>query len=204
MCIRDRVNTFKFFADQVLEEATAYIDGEYSEEYGGGKGLNVWDDEVMEEIFTKVDKAGFQIHVHQIGNAAATYTLDALEKVRASNGERDSRHTFAHVQYVSDENIQRMADLGMNAIIAPYWAVRDDYYYDIYVPAVGQEAADNMYPEQSFVDAGVNLATHSDFSVTEPDMGWLYSVSYTHLDVYKRQSWYRYGMEDIYRRIHRQ
>lgn len=174
-----QVNTFKFFADQVLEEATAYIDGEYSEEYGGGKGLKVWDDEVMEEIFTKVDKAGFQIHVHQIGNAAATYTLDALEKVRASNGERDSRHTFAHVQYVSDENIQRMADLGMNAIIAPYWAVRDDYYYDIYVPAVGQEAADNMYPEQSFVDAGVNLATHSDFSVTEPDMGWLYYSAVT-------------------------
>lgn len=174
-----QVNSFKFFADQVLEEGTAYIDGEYSEEYGGGRGMKVWDDEDMAQIFTKVDKEGYQIHVHQIGNAAATYTLDALEKAVKANGERDSRHSFAHVQYVSDENIKRMADLGMNAIIAPYWAVRDDYYYDIYIPAVGQEAADNMYPEQSFVDAGVNVAIHSDFFVTEPDLGWLYYSAVT-------------------------
>lgn len=39
---------------------------------------------------------------------------------------------------------------------------------------MGQEAADMMYPAQSLVDAGINVATHSDFFVTEPDLGWLY------------------------------
>lgn len=170
---------FKFFADQVLEEATAYIDGEYSEEYGGGSGIKVWDDQLLADMFTKIDKAGYQIHVHQIGNAAATYALDAIEKARQANGDQGTRHTFVHTQYVSDENIQRMADLGVTAVIAPYWAVRDDYYYDIYVPAVGQEAADSMYPENSFVKAGLNVATHSDFFVTEPDMGWLYYSAVT-------------------------
>ena len=95
------------------------------------------------------------------------------------NGDNGNRHTFVHTQYVSEENIRRMAELGINAVIAPYWSVRDDYYYDIYVPAVGQEAADNMYPANSFVEAGLNIATHSDFFVTEPDMGWLYYSAVT-------------------------
>lgn len=170
---------FKFFADQVLEEGTAYLDGEYTKEMGGGHGIKVWDDDLLAKLFTKIDKAGYQIHVHQIGNAAASYTLDAIEKARKTNGNNDTRHSFIHVQYLSKENMDRMAKLNMNAIIAPYWSVRDDYYYDIYVPYVGQETADDMYPAQSLVNAGLNVATHSDFLVTEPDMGWLYYSAVT-------------------------
>lgn len=195
---------FKFFADQVLEEGTAYIDGQYSEEYGGGSGIKVWDDDVLEELFTKIDAAGYQIHIHQIGNAAATYALDALEAAREANGENDSRHTFVHTQYVSDENIARMAELNMNAIIAPYWSVRDDYYYDIYVPAVGQEAADNMYPAQSFVDAGLNVATHSDFFVTEPDLGWLYYSAVTRTLPQKIFDFWYEGMDGYVRTTDRE
>lgn len=195
---------FKFFADQVLEEGTAYIDGQYSEEYGGGSGIKVWDDDVLAELFTKIDAAGYQIHIHQIGNAAATYALDALEAAREVNGENDSRHTFVHTQYVSDENIARMAELNMNAIIAPYWSVRDDYYYDIYVPAVGQEAADNMYPAQSFVDAGLNVATHSDFFVTEPDLGWLYYSAVTRTLPQKIFDFWYEGMDGYVRTTDRE
>lgn len=89
---------------------------------------------MLAELFTKIDKEGYQIHVHQIGNAAATYALDAVEKARKANGNNDTRHSFVHVQYLSKENMKRMAKLNMNAMIAPYWSVRDDYYYDIYVP----------------------------------------------------------------------
>lgn len=170
---------FKFFADQVLEEGTAYLDGEYTKELGGGHGIKVWDDDLLAELFTKIDKQGYQIHVHQIGNAAATYTLDALEKARKANGDNNNRHSFVHVQYLSKENMERMKKLNMNAMIAPYWSVRDDYYYDIYVPYVGQDMADNMYPAQSLVDAGLNVAVHSDFFVTEPDLGWLYYSAVT-------------------------
>ena len=127
----------------------------------------------MADLFTRIDKAGFQLHVHQIGDAAATYTLDAIEKVVAANGARDSRHSFAHVQFLNDNDIQRMADLKMNAIIAPYWMAMDDYYWDIYKPVLGEERANNMYPAQSLFDAGINTAIHSDFFVTEPDPGWL-------------------------------
>lgn len=163
---------FKFFADQVLEEETAYMSQPYTSD-SSWYGMKTWDEDVMEALFTKIDKAGYQIHVHQIGDAAATYALDVMEKVRETNGNKDTRHTFVHVQFVNDEDIARMADLNVSAMIAPYWAVMDDYYWDLYVPSVGQEMADSMYPENSLVEAGVNVGVHSDFFVTEPDWGWL-------------------------------
>lgn len=163
---------FKFFADQVLEEETAYMSQPYTSD-SSWYGMKTWDEDVMEALFTKIDKAGYQIHVHQIGDAAATYALDVMEKVRETNGNKDTRHTFVHVQFVNDEDIARMADLNVSAMIAPYWAVMDDYYWNLYVPSVGQEMADSMYPENSLVEAGVNVGVHSDFFVTEPDWGWL-------------------------------
>lgn len=160
---------FKFFADQVLEEETAYLDEPYT---SGNNGMKTWDDDLMETLFTKIDEAGFQIHVHVIGDAAVTYTLDALEKAKATNGT-NNRDTFVHCQFIKDEDMKRMADLNVSAMIAPYWAVMDDYYWDLYVPSIGKERADNQYPEESLVKAGVNVGVHSDFSVTEPDWGWL-------------------------------
>lgn len=160
---------FKFFADQVLEEETAYLDEPYT---SGNNGMKTWDDDLMETLFTKIDEAGFQIHVHVIGDAAVTYTLDALEKAKATTGS-NNRDTFVHCQFIKDEDMKRMADLNVSAMIAPYWAVMDDYYWDLYVPSIGKERADNQYPEESLVKAGINVGVHSDFSVTEPDWGWL-------------------------------
>ena len=160
---------FKFYADQVLEEETAYLDEPYT---SGNNGMKTWDDDLMETLFTKIDEAGFQIHVHVIGDAAVTYTLDALEKAKATTGS-NNRDTFVHCQFIKDEDMKRMADLNVSAMIAPYWAVMDDYYWDLYVPSIGKERADNQYPEESLVKAGVNVGVHSDFFVTEPDWGWL-------------------------------
>lgn len=168
-----QVTSFKFFADHVLEEETAYLSEPYQSRDDGWRGIKVWDDQLMEDVFTKIDEAGMQIHVHQIGDAAATYTLDALEKVAEKNGHKDFRPFFAHVQFINEKDMQRMADLGITAVIAPYWMAMDDYYWDLYVPYVG-ERADEMYPVKSLFDKDINVAIHSDFFVTEPDLGWLF------------------------------
>jgi len=190
-----QMNAFKFFVDQVAEEATAYMDEPYEGRTDGWRGIKVWDGDVLADLFTKIDSKGFQLHIHQIGDAAATYALDAVEAAAKANGTRDSRHTFAHVQFMKDADIQRMADLKMNAVIAPYWMAMDDYYWDVYLPLLGEERVNNMYPAQSLVDGGVNVAVHSDFFVTEPDPGWLlYSAVTRTLPQRMADVWYE-GMD---------
>lgn len=171
-----QVNTFKFFADHVIEEETGYLHEPYAHRDDDWRGIKVWDDDVMKRAFTAVDRAGYQIHVHQIGDAAATYTLDALKAARQANGERDARPVLAHIQLLKPEDIGRMQKLGVVGVIAPYWMVADDYFYSLYKPYLGEPRVSQMYPLRSLIDGDVPIAIHCDFSVNEPDLMWaLYS-----------------------------
>ena len=173
-----QVESFKFFADQVIEEETGLMKDAYKNRDDNWHGIKVWEQDFLKEAFQKIDKIGFNIHTHQIGDGAAELVLDALEYARKKNGARDSRHTLAHVQVIEPKDVKRMAAMGMNAVIAPYWSIVDDYYWELYVPYLGEEKAYNeQYPAASLMEAGINTSFHCDFSVTEPDYGWaIYSA----------------------------
>lgn len=175
-----QVKSFKFFSDQVLEEETGFLKEDYSHRDDGWRGIKVWDTEFLKDTFQKIDAEGYNLHIHQIGDAAADYALTALEYAQEVNGPRDSRHTFAHVQMLDPEDADRMAALKMNAIIAPYWMVIDDYFWDLYFPYLGETRAfDEQYPGASLMAKGINTAIHSDFFVTEPDYGWAFYSAMT-------------------------
>jgi len=65
-------------------------------------------------------------------------------------------------------DISRFRDLGVVAVPQPYWFMKDDYYYNIQVPYLGQERADEEYPMESFFNEGVVVASSSDYPVTIP------------------------------------
>ena len=46
--------------------------------------------------------------------------------------------------------------------------IKDNYYFNIQVPYLGQKRADEEYPMKSFFDAGVIVASSSDYPVTIP------------------------------------
>lgn len=169
--------SFKFFADEVIEEETGFLLQPYAHRSDDWYGLKDWEDEELAAAFTRIYQGGGQVHIHAIGDGAARYTLEALDKVRSGNhGVRsDWRPALAHVQMVAPQDIRRMADLGVTALVAPYWSSIDDYFWDLYVPFLGEDRAFNhQYPMKSFFEAGVNVAIHSDFSVSEPDFMWAF------------------------------
>jgi len=115
-----------------------------------------------------LDRENIQIHLHVIGDAAARITLDALEQALKSNGKQDSRHLVTHLQLVAPEDIQRFAQLGAIGVPQPFWFKIDEYYSELALPYLGKERANMQYPMQSFIDAGVIMASSSDFPVTIP------------------------------------
>jgi predicted amidohydrolase YtcJ len=163
----------KFFADGVVEGHTAYLEEPYADalEYAGDadyRGEPIWPLDDLAAAFTAVDAAGFQIHVHSIGDAATTDTLDGLAAAQAANGSCDWRPGITHLQLVDPADIGRMADLGVVAVPQPYWFLKDDYYTYLQLPYLGLPRADEEYPMKSFFDAGVHVASASDFPVTWP------------------------------------
>jgi predicted amidohydrolase YtcJ len=164
-------HSFKFFADHVIEEETGYLLEPYAHRDDAWHGIKVWKDDILREAFTRIDSAGHQIHVHVIGDAAAQYTLDALETLIEVNGKRDSRHSFAHLQLARTEDIRRISELGLSVHTSPYWMTIDDYFWELYLPYLGRERAFNQqYPFNSLFEGGANVTIASDFWVTEPDL----------------------------------
>jgi hypothetical protein len=165
----------KFFADGVIEGHTGYLKEPYADaaEYTEGRdpefrSAPLWEPAALAAAFAAVDKAGLQIHVHSIGDAATSDTLDALAAAREANGARDWRPGITHVQLVDPDDFARFADLGVTAVPQPYWFMKDDYYTYLQVPYLGFPRADEEYPMKSFFDAGVHVASASDFPVTWP------------------------------------
>ncbi len=166
---RFQVNGFKFLCDQVCEVETAYMNQPYCDRDDGWRGLRIWEDsEMLARLFAKIDAAGFQIHLHQIGDGAARYALDALERAAEMNGGLKMKHTFAHCQFVEDSDKLRMAKLGINALVAPYW-MNTTIYSTFDIPHFGEERARRQYPVGSLMRAGINVAVHSDYAVSMPD-----------------------------------
>jgi predicted amidohydrolase YtcJ len=165
-----KTNAAKFFADGVIEGHTGYLLQPYSDGLKGAdfRGVPIWQPTDFNAAVLKADEAGLQIHVHAIGDAAVSESLDAIAYAEAVNGHRNHRPMITHLQLMDTNDYARMHNLGVTALPQPYWFLMDDYYHNVQVPFLGQERADEEYPMKSLFDAGVHVASGSDFPVT-PD-----------------------------------
>lgn len=161
-------NTVKIFYDEVTESGTAVMQQPYLESAGLGEhwcGTPVWPQEDFARLVHDFDAEGVQVHVHAIGDGAVRGTLDAYEEARAANGERDARHTMTHVCAITDEDIQRMADLNVVGALQFLW-MYGDALCDLERAYIGDERALAMYPVKKMRDAGIAITGASDAPVT--------------------------------------
>jgi predicted amidohydrolase YtcJ len=160
-----QTNAIKIFIDGVVEGTTAYLFEPYVHrpDY---RGELLWDPDYLNEVSAALDKEGFQIHVHAIGDAAAHVALNAFEYAEKANGKRDSRPMITHLQLVAPEDKPRFGTLGVVGLPQPFWFQKGGFYENIEVPYLGEERASQEYPMQSLIDAGAVMASASDYPVT--------------------------------------
>jgi predicted amidohydrolase YtcJ len=75
---------------------------------------------------------------------------------------------ITHLHIIQPDDIPRFKQLDVVGLPQPFWFKIDDYYRELALPYLGKERADRQYPMQSFIDAGVVMASSSDFPVTIP------------------------------------
>lgn len=161
-----KMNTVKLFMDGVLEGGTAYLHEPYNNKTNY-YGVPVWEKEAYAHMIQSLDQEKFQIHVHSIGDAATTETLDAFASAQQQNGKRDSRHKITHLQLVEESDFKRFKDLGIIGVPQPTWFLKDEAYFSQAVDLLGEERANQQYPMQSFIKEGVVMASASDYPITQ-------------------------------------
>jgi predicted amidohydrolase YtcJ len=168
---RYRATSVKMMLDGVAENHTAAMLSPYLDEHGcdsGTSGLDFIDPEELPRFVTELDKAGFQVHFHALGDRAVRNALDAVEAARAATNST-IRHHLAHLQVIHPDDVPRFAKLGATANIQPLWATNEPQMTELTIPFLGATRSTWQYPFKALQQAGAHLAGGSDWPVTTPD-----------------------------------
>jgi predicted amidohydrolase YtcJ len=158
-------NSAKIFEDGVIEAGTAALLAPYLDR-PGWSGTPNREAPSLDSLVAALDRAGFQVHIHAIGDRAIRLSLDAFEKAREVNGVRDSRHIIAHIELFDPRDIPRFRALGVIADFQPLWAYQDSYIKDLTEPVLGPARSRWLYPIGSVWKTGARIAAGSDWSVS--------------------------------------
>ena len=99
------------------------------------------------------DKAGLQVLVHAIGEAANSNALDALEYALAQNGPSDRRSRIEHAHWLRRQDFQRLRKANIIASMQPYLFFNNGL-------GVGDD-------HPAILKSGVKLALGSDASMVD-------------------------------------
>ncbi len=135
---RFRATAVKIMQDGVAENHTAamltpYLDADGRET--DNRGHSFVEAGALRGVVTALDGAGFQVHVHAIGDRATREALDAFE---GSTAER--RHHIAHLQVIHPDDVRRFAALGVAANAQALWAYEDEQMTELTLPFLGPGA----------------------------------------------------------------
>lgn len=155
----------KFYADGVIEAGTAALLEPYIG-MGENRGKPMWEPEMLNQMIIALDREGIQVHVHAIGDRAIRITLDAFERARVANGNRDSRHHIAHIQLFDPADLPRFRRLGVIANFQSFWMQGDEYITKLTVPVLGPKRSRWLYPLGSMARTGAVIVGGSDWEVS--------------------------------------
>lgn len=167
----------KLFADGVPPNETAYMWQPYGPSQGRGALCVHGASEPLQEAELRraidaVHGLGLQAGVHVTGDRGIDITVDALVEANERNPRRDARHYVIHGDFISDERLAQLGELGYGVNMNPGIKVQ---ITDLMDAVVGEELSARQWPTRSAAESGATLCASSDAPVTPPD--WLAGIS---------------------------
>ncbi|MGQ9895711.1 MAG: amidohydrolase [Roseiflexus sp.] len=166
-----RFGGIKYFADGTLGGGTAWLSDGYGDE-PDNRGFPLMSSEELDARVLRAHRAGFQVAIHAIGDAAVAMALDAYERALVAHPRPDHRHRVEHVEVIHPGLPERFARLGVVAAVQScftFWEEGD-------VTRLGPKLASWGHAWGALQHAGVVLANGSDNPVL-PDFAPLQGIA---------------------------
>jgi predicted amidohydrolase YtcJ len=140
----------------------------------GSRGTLQYPREVELEWARRMHLAGFNLHIHVIGDRATRTAIDAIEAARAADGNVATHDSLAHIQLAAPEDVVRMGRDHLYLAYTYSWAMHDPDYDPSAFPYLSETPNDpyfeeQMYPVRQSRDAGAVLTAGSDAPVASRD-----------------------------------
>lgn len=159
-----RFGAAKFFSDGSLGARTALLSTPYADD-SSAIGTRIYDRDELKRRMHVVQRHGFQIAIHAIGDAALDESLDAIEYALAGESNAVHRHRVEHASICRPDQIERLVKLDVPVAIQPQFVTSDRWSGQ----RVGENRAAWCYPFDSMRKAGVKLGLSSDCPVERLD-----------------------------------
>ena len=185
-----KTGAVKLVADGVVETRTAAM----LEPYAGSaeRGHLGMTPAELTELVTELDRRGWQVMTHAIGDAAVRATLDAYEAARTANTSpaRDRRHRVEHVETPDPDDVARFGEAGVVASLQPAHGM-PPATDDPWARNLGRARAERGWMSASLLKAGAALAFGSDWPVVDLDplVGIFVAVNRTSTDGEPEGGW---------------
>ena len=204
-----KAGAIKLMADGVIESHTAAMLEPYSNR-PAMSGEARFTPDSLNRLVTELDRRGWQVMIHAIGDRAIRMALDAFEHATATNPAppRGRRHRIEHIETIDPADVPRFGQLGVIASMQPFHGLPDPAQIAVWRANIGEDRAARAWMYGSIAKRKGALAFGSDWPVIpidpllglhvavnrttvdgEPEFGWIPSERLTveqALDAYTR------------------
>ena len=147
----------KLFADGAMYSQNMVMRDGYLDDHQGSWLMSL---DTFDNLFKIFWDDGYQIHIHQNGDAALDRLLATLRKNLDSNPRSDHRTTVVHFGYSAKDQLEEMKELGVVVSANPYYVTALSDLYSR--KGVGYERSQEMVRLGDAIKHGIKVALHSD------------------------------------------
>lgn len=151
----------KTMLDGVVESHTAAMT--YADT--GKTTKTFWDPQKYTAAMQELDKRGFQMFTHAIGDDGVDLALNAFQNMEQVNRTHDMRPRVEHIETVKAADIPRFGQLGVIASMQPLHAYPDEDTLGPWLSGAGKEREPRAWAWKSIMADGGHLAFGSDWPV---------------------------------------
>lgn len=160
-----RLDAVKLFLDGTLGGHTACMHQPFADHQGAG--MLTLEPGAAYTAMVDAHTAGLQICVHAIGDRANHVAVELFGRLLEEHPTSDHRHRIEHASVLDDTTIERMAQLGVAAVVQPASLATERQWL---ARRLGPGRVDAAYRFRSLLDAGVAVAGSSDGPIETTDV----------------------------------
>lgn len=169
---RWRAGMVKMFSDGVIDTGTAWL--RELDTCGCGDHPFWPDPSRMRDAIGQYTEAGVQLAIHAIGDQAVSFVLDCYA---GTGGGEPIAHCLEHLELLGDEDVARLAELGVTASMQPlHMQWRKGDHSDDFAMRLGPRRAAQAFRTGDVLAAGGAVCLGSDWPVADADprygMAW--------------------------------
>ena len=164
-----KAGAIKLIVDGVVESHTAALLAPYADVASSGHPN--YTPAQLNRLVTLLDRRGWQVLIHAIGDRGVRMALDAFEVAQAANPPpaRGRRHRIEHIETIDPVDVPRFAKLGVIASMQPLHSNPAPELMRLWSKNLGPDRAARGWLYGSLLKSGARVAFGSDWPVVTLD-----------------------------------